>query len=106
MQIIKRYSSQITHINADESNLKGAIPARSRRQMQENGTLEKYNATDVTHFTNNMNDTWQKMHRQEPEEFQLSQNVTVICNAPCKIQVLLSTSRPSAFFPKHTGERE
>lgn len=35
------YSSQITHINAEESHLKGAIPARSRRQMQENETLEK-----------------------------------------------------------------
>lgn len=60
----------------------------------------------MTHFTNNINDTWQKMHRQELEEFQLSQNVTIICNAPCKVQLSLNTGRLSAFFPKHTGERE
>lgn len=46
------------------------------------------------------------MHWQEPEKLQLSQNLTVICNAPCKVQVLLNIGRPMAFSPKHTGERE
>lgn len=60
----------------------------------------------MTQFTYNITDKWQKICWQEPEEFQLSQNVTIICNAPCKVQVLLNTHRPIAFFPKHTGEKE